>query len=226
MPFTSTQKAAFDEYYAKACDLKDDNKLVHLMYCMLKLLREAALGYETVVQPKQMGIHPQNRSGKKMTSTTMQKKGHKIVKVGFSPLLCATDKAIAFEVNPLSSHIEDHTIATTIVSSQFAQYQKGVIRGGSCGCGHLNQFLAAVGDGAETHFSDLCDAGDNHLASRIVAKGNVDLGQAIGNGIDWFMIKWDVERDYPELPGIIQRGLNAEHHVGEGFIYLSMKINC
>ena len=216
MPFASENKRVFDEMYKKACELKDEAKLVTLMYHMLKLLRDAQLGFDTQVHPKQMGIHPKNRSGKKMVATTMQKKGNKIKNVGFATALCGTDRAVAFEVNPMTNHIEDHTIATTSASKLFATYEKGVIRGGSCGCGHLNQFLAAAHDGAETQYSDLCDVGDTKFSWRVVAKGNVDFENAIQNGIVWFMIKWEIERDYPELPSIIQRGLNVEHHVGEG----------
>jgi hypothetical protein len=156
----------------------------------------------------------------------MQKKGSKIKHVGYTPALCGTDRAVAFEVNPMTSHIEQHTIATTSGSNMFAQYDKGVIRGGSCGCGHLNQFLAAVSDGAEcTLYPDLCDAGETKYAARIVAKGNKDFEQAIIDGIVWFLIKWEIERDYPELPSIIQRGLNVEHHVGEGPIFKTIIVS-
>ena len=216
MPFTSDARRLFDDMYARACQLKDDDKLVTLMYHMLKLLREGQLGFDVQIPPKQMGIHPSNRSGKKMVASTMQKKGYKIKNVGFANALCGTDRAIAFEVNPMNNHIEEHTIATTSSSPLFASYEKGLIRGGSCGCGHLNQFLAAVNDGAETRCTDLCDPGETKFSSRIVAKGNVDFEKAIQSGIVWFMIKWEVERDYPKLPSIVQRGLNVEHHVGEG----------
>ena len=160
MPFTVETKRLFDETYKKACQLEANDKLVTLMYLMLKLLREAQMGFDTQVHPKQMGIHPKNRSGKKMVASTFQKKGHKIGNVGYTPALCGTDRAVAFEVNPMKTHIEDHTIATTSASNMFAKYERGVIRGGSCGCGHLNQFLAAVLDGAETMYTDLCDAGE------------------------------------------------------------------
>ena len=130
--------------------------------------------------------------------------------------LCAPDRAIAFEVNPLSDHIEAHTIAVTTASQLFAVYAKGVLRGGSCGCGHLNQWLAAVRYGAQTSYTDLCDQGDTRLNARIVAKGNPDYEKAIEKGLVWFLFKYQMEEQYPELPAIVQRALNVEHHVGEG----------
>ena len=149
MPFTPDQKKEFDSIYAKAIKLKEGNKLVQLMYMMLKLIRESNNGYEVRCPPKQVGIHTKNRSGKKMVGETMQKKGRKIVNVGFRPELCGTDRAIAIEVNPNNKDIENHTIDTTIASPLFAKYERGVIRAGSCGCGHLNQFLAAISSECE-----------------------------------------------------------------------------
>ena len=221
MPFTPDAKRIFDETYKKACALNSGDKLVSLMYLMLKLLREAQMGRDTRIQPKQMGIHPKNRSGKKMVPSTMQKKGYKITNVGFAQALCGIDRAIGFEVNPMSKHIEEHTIATTSASPMFAKYEKGLVVGGSVGCGHLNQWLAAVGDSAESTYSDVCDRGETKLSAHLVAKDNAEYELAIEEGIVWFLIKWEIERDYSELPCVIQRGLNVEHHVGEGPLHVT-----
>jgi hypothetical protein len=221
MSFTPDAKRVFDETYKKACALNSGDKLVSLMYLMLKLLREAQMGRDTRIQPKQMGVHPKNRSGKKMVPNTMQKKGIKITNVGFAQALCGIDRAIGFEVNPMSKHIEEHTIATTSASPMFAKYEKGLVVGGSVGCGHLNQWLAAVGDSAESSYSDVCDRGETKLSAHLVAKDNVEYELAIEKGIVWFLIKWEIERDYPELPNVIQRGLNVEHHVGEGPLHVT-----
>ena len=47
----------------------------------------------------------------------------------------------------------------TIASPLFAKYERGVIRAGSFGCGHWNQFLAVVGDAAVTRYEEFCDKG-------------------------------------------------------------------
>ena len=216
MPFTPDQKAAFEANYAKAKALKEGGKLVQLVYTMIDLSRKGEMGNDVQVPPHQMGIHPKNRQGKKMIATTMQKKGNKITNVGFRNQLCGPDRAIAFEVTPLSNHIEAHTLAVTSASPMFATYGAGVVRGGSCGCGHLNQWLAAVRHGAETSYTDLCDKGETRLRAGIVTKGNPEYEKAVQEGITWFMFKYQMEDQYPELPSIIQRALNIEHHVGEG----------
>ena len=216
MPFTPKQKAEFVDCYEKSKSLKEGDKLVSLVYTMIDLSRDAEMGNEVVVPPHQMGIHPKNRMGKKMVPTTMQKKGGKITNVGFRLELCGPNRAVAFEVNPKSNHIEAHTILVTCQSKKFARYEKGALRGGSTGCGHLNQWLAAVRFGAESDFESLCDLGDNKLCARLVTKGNPEYENAVNKGITWFMFKYQMEDDYPELPAIIQRALNIEHHVGEG----------
>ena len=216
MPFSTEQKRLFDLMYTKACDLRDENKLVTLLFQMLELLQKADEAYVAYVLPLHMGIHPKNRGGKRMSPLAMQKKGHKIYVVGFTPKLCGPDRAIAFEVDPASKHIEKHTLQITSASESFAQYRPGTLRGGSVGCGHLNQWLAAVGCGAKTDFKDLCDPGKSHIPPRLVTEGKDALKNAVNFGLEWLMIRSGIEKDYPEVPSIIQRALNIEHHVGEG----------
>ena len=216
MPFTAEQKRLYELYYEKAVKLEKGDKLVQIMYAMVKILKEAEMGIPMRIKPGHMGIHPKNRSGKKMLPSTMQKKGRKITNVGFTNDLCGPDRAIAFEVSPKSNEIEDHTIKTTDQSKQFGQYKRGVIRGGSVGCGHLNQFLYAVEDGAESVYKDLCMPDETRLSKNIITKDNAAYLDTIENGLVWFLIKAEVEEMYPQSPAIIQRALNIEHHVGEG----------
>jgi hypothetical protein len=217
MPFTAEQKTIFDEAYEKAKKLDAGDKLVQLMYLLLDLIMKSGQGVEMKIPPKHMGIHPANRSGKKMVGAVMQKKGNKITNVGFTLKLCGPDRAIAFEVSPTSNTIEQHTLAITS-SPNFANYVPGTIRAGSVGCGHLNQFLAAVADGAETSYANLSLPDEGRLSKTIITKGNKECEDAVDNGLTWFVIKFQIEELYPLLPSIIQRAINVEHHVGEGLL--------
>ena len=49
-----------------------------------------------------------------------------------------------------------------------------------------------------------------------MTSGNRDLAFAVEQGLEWTIIKHQVETQYPELPELIQRALNVEHHVGQG----------
>ena len=217
----------FDAYYAKAISMNDDTKLVSIFFKMMEILDASGETYICEVHCKHMGIHFKNRGGKKMVAGTMQKKGAKIYKVGFNLNLCGPDRAIAFEVDATSTEIQDHTISVCSTSTMFANFDSQSIRGGSCGCGHLNQWLAAVFDEATTPYSELCEHGSNNISKRLlIQKSNEktleqqgaigDLERAINNGLRWKMVRAHIGREYPELPTIIQRALNIEHHVGEG----------
>ena len=212
-----TYQNEFDVLYGKAVGMKDAEKLVQLMYQMIAILKANDIAYETEIPPMNMGVHPSNRTGKKIVGLNMQKKGLKIVKVGFRKELCGPLKAIAMENNPTTNTIDTYTMNLAKGDPLFAQYVAGTIRGGSMGCGHLNQFLAATAYGAKTpHTSELSDPGRDTISKHRVCSNNDHLSTAVEKGIKWTMINFKAEERYPQLPHIIQRALNIEHHVGEG----------
>ena len=215
MPFTKNQETAFATRYNSCLSCKDTTQLVSMIYSLIEQLHAADEAYIVRLPPHHMGIHPKNRSGKKMIDKTMQKKGRTIHAVGFTFKLCGPSKAVAFEEHPQSRYCETHTLQTT-GSELFANYKSGNIRGGSVGCGHLNQWLAAVRDGAESPYEQLCESKSTRISKQRVTANNPDLADAVENGLTWTMIKWTIEMKYPELPTLIQRGLNVEHHIGEG----------
>ena len=45
---------------------------------------------------------------------------------------------------------------------------------------------------------------------------NADFRNGIEVGIRIWVMKWQVEEMFPELPGIFQSALNAKQHVGSG----------
>lgn len=92
----------------------------------------------------------------------MYRKGAKIVKVGVSLSRCGASQAIAFENNPVSNNVRTW-ISKTIAQEpkRFADFNPAMVEAGSVGCGHWNQFLAAVIDGKEVptaHRDALCEA--------------------------------------------------------------------
>ena len=216
MPFTPEQENEFEKLYAKASAFKDDNQLVAVVYSMISILDEGGEGYVTFMDPLHMGIHQANRGGKKMVANAMEKKGVKIYKVGFTFKLCGVNKAIAFEKNPNTNNCQKHTITITSSSPLFAKFVAEAIRGGSVGCSHLNQWLAAVKSGAQTTCEKLCEPSKINICTTLVTNTNKELAKAAYVGLEWFMIRWPIEVKYPQLPSLIQRALNVEHHVGEG----------
>ena len=219
MPFTSQEKVAFDALCKKAVSLKDgDDKLVSIFWKMLDMARKADLTIDVEIPPWQVGVHPQNRGGKKMSAVTMQKKGHKIAGVGFAYKFCDKDRAIAFAVNPSSDHIESHTLSILNSSDYFGSIKKGTLRAGSVGCGHLNQWLLAFPCGATSYYKDLCFEGKAVMSKDLITDGEnaEELKVAITRGLLWTVLSYELEVMFPKLPSIFQRALNVEHHVGEG----------
>ena len=226
--FTDLQKKKkFDAMYngATAMD-KSDTQLVTLCYTMLDMLVGVDGAYKAKVNPLHMGIHPRNRGGKKMPDSKVHTKGSKVIKVGFNLKLCGPEKAIGFEDNPKTKHIEKHTMATTAGNQYFAQYPAGSIRAGSVGCSHLNQYLAAGVYGAKTHFPDdkICEDGTDVMSKKQMLLINDDIDDAMTGGLTWTIVKWSIEESYPLLPEIFQRALNIEHHIGEGTCFFLLCI--
>ena len=75
MSFLKELEVKFEKCYAEATACKDSAQLVALVYNMIELLEEAEEAYSAAVMPLHMGVHPSNRSGKKMVAVTMHKKG-------------------------------------------------------------------------------------------------------------------------------------------------------
>ena len=217
--FTAEQKAVFDTLYGQACKLHEGDQLVTLTFQMLDMLRSVGWSYQARLHSKHVGIHGSNRGGKRMAHASCHRKGHKILRVGFRLQLCGPDRAICFENNPHLNDVVDHTMSLT-ASEYFGNYVPSHIRTGSVGCSHLNQWLAAIHDGAKTPYAvDMSDPGSDRISKSRVIGNNENLRTAVDEGIVWTVVKFAVAVDYPQLPGLIQRCLNTEHHVGEGDTY-------
>ena len=219
MPFAPAEQATFEGLYKQAltCDkAADESKIVQLFDKMLALLVEAGEADTMELHPKLVGVHPKNRSGKLMVPSKVHNKGLKISKVGFSWKLCGPDKAVAFENNPKSNHIEKATLEFSKSSPELANYSAGSVKAGSVGCGHLNQFLACVYDGVRTGERSLCEHGRNTINKHFLCERDAELKKAVEKGLRWTVVNFRIEELYPNLPDIFQRALNVEHHIGEG----------
>ena len=119
------------------------------------------------------------------------------------------DKKIAHEFIKLCSS-----------SKHYASYTDAdVVEAGSVGCGHWNQFLACIIDKAqvpEPFVAKLCESGRQHLDGDRLCRDQPALRQLIDHGLQFTVIKHSKEIEYPQLPNILQKALNVEHHIGEG----------
>ena len=231
MPFTDQQALLFDSYYKKLETLADHSKIVQVTDLMLNLLVEGGEAEIKYIHVKNMAVHRDNRGGSFMQPTKVYMKGSKILGVGFSLRKCDHTRAVAFQKDPHNKRWLEKFLKTTSSTPFLANFDAATIEGGSVGCGHLNQFLAATVDQCEVppqfrNNEDLFGKGGSgmHLDSGdIVKRDGNDLGKTLEIGLKWTFIHSNIEQKYPKLPGFLQKALNVEHHIGEGYPSLRSK---
>ena len=143
-----------------------------------------------------------------MQYLNIYRKASKIVKSGVSLSKCGHNSAIAFADDPVTRTIAKEHVSLSKTSNHIATYDLNVIEAGSVGCGHWNQFLAAVVDGCECpeEFRDrLCASGSKCLDGERLCKDQPALRELVTNGIRWTLIHKNVELVYPELPSLFQK---------------------
>ena len=219
MVFTKDQKVEFGRLYEIAISA-DDMRLVQLKDNMLKLMVDGGEARIKFMHPKTVVPHPKNRGGSKMQVGKIYLKGSNIITVGVSLDECGPNKAVAFEVNPLDKKIANDFIKLCATSDHYASYtDAGAIGAGSVGSGHWNQFLASIVDKARVpkqFVSKLCEPGREHLDGERLCRDQPALRKLLDHGLQFTVIKYSMETEYPQLPNILQKALNVEHHIGEG----------
>jgi hypothetical protein len=229
--FTKEERLLFESYYAKAQLAGDDDRLVQLVDLMLKMMLKAGHAKEKWVHPKSMGVHPSNRGGALMQVAKMYRKGAKIIKVGVSLSRCGPSQAIAFENDPVTNNCRKWITKTVAQAPKhFADFNPAMIEAGSVGCGHWNQFLAAMIDGkevpAEQNRAALCEKGESCMDSARLCKDQPVLKAILETGLKWTVIGSEMEMQFPKLPHLIQKSLNVEHHIGEGIYQTTIVSFC
>lgn len=220
MGFTAEQRSLFASNYKKL-ESQSDDKIVLLIDKMLQLMIDAGEAQVKHIHSKSVVPHKANRDGALMLARKMYQKGSKILGVGFSLNKCDPRRAVAFQSKVASdvSRFLDHANP----NPHFATFDKDMVEAGSVGCGHLNQFLAAIFDEVEVppEFTSpdchLCQFGHTKFNKRhICENGGKDLELALDKGLQWTWIPYKFEAEFPKFPHFIQKALNIEHHIGEG----------
>lgn len=223
MAFTPEQKAKFEALYKEAAAVGDDLKIVQVVDKMLELLIESG-----EAQIKNIGVarvvpHKANRAGSLMDIRKVYSKGSKILGVGFSLARCDHKRAVAFQVKPGDDRDVRAFVDMANASPHLATFDSTAIEACSVGCGHLNQFLAAVV--AECHVpegfagqADLFGAqGGTKLDKHFLCKQqDTPFATTLDMGLKWTFIPYKFEEQFPQLPHFIQKALNSDQHIAEG----------
>ena len=222
MGFTTEQSATFEALYKQAAAVNDDLKIVQLADEMTELMIKSG-----EAQVKNIGVarvvpHRANRGGSLMEIRKVYSKGSKIMGVGFSLGRCDHKRAVAFQVKPGDDRDVKAFVEYAKGSPHLATFDSTSVEACSVGCGHLNQFLAAVDEECEVppefhNHPDLFGAqGGAKLDKYFLCKSQAQLSSTLEIGLKWTFIPYKFELLYPKLPHFIQKALNSEHHIGEG----------
>ena len=221
MPFSAEQKKIFDEAYAKALSCNEDNqKILQLGKLMIKLLLDNDEAVIKQMDAKSVVPHMDNRGGSRMQAQKVYAKGKKILSVGFCPDLCDETEAICFGIfTPVGNESVMNFLEYSQANPAFANYKMENVEGLSVGCGHLNQFVAAVKDGRPVPEGfKSCEAlvglGGAQMTGRmdkdhIIKKDSEfyggGLAKVLDAGLKWTYIRPHVEPSYPKLPFLLQK---------------------
>ena len=223
MVFTPEQKATFEALYHEASAVGDDLKIVQVVDKMLELLIASGEAQIKNIAVTRVVPHKANRAGSLMDIRKIYSKGSKIMGVGFSLARCDHKRAVAFQVKPGDDRDVRAFVDMAKASPHLATFDSTAIEACSVGCGHLNQFLAAVvaecqvPDNFEGH-TDLFGAqGGTKLDKHLLCKQqDTPFATTLDIGLKWTFIPYKFEEQFPQLPHFIQKALNSDHHIAEG----------
>ena len=144
MGFTTEQSAKFEALYKQATAASDDLKIVQLVDAMLETLVASNEAQVKNIGAERVVPHKANRAGSLMEISKIYKKGANIMGVGFSLARCDNKRAVAFQVKPGDDRDVKKFVEYANASPHLATFDSTAIEACSVGCGHLNQFLAAI----------------------------------------------------------------------------------
>ena len=220
MPLTESAAAEIDALLDQAND-GEDPMMVAKKDTIMKLLKTGDETYTSQLNPKWVGIHPDNRDNDDMEVEGVHQRGSKIVFAGFSRSTMEAD-TIAIEDDE-TKYIARKTIETTSRSNKFPRMQLDQIRVGSLGSGHSNQFLCCVLDEVPSDFQHLTVDGKISQSKLYKDKG---LKEGCECGVTWTVIKARNRQRFPTLTRFIQSALNIKNNIaqGEGWTQMHSKV--
>ena len=178
---------------------------------ILQLLDDAGKVYTLQSQSQFVGIHPSNRDNEGISWKRVETRGAQIHSLGFSWSACKND-CVAFEDDPATLAIARHTMRVTAMSNRFATYDEAAIKYGSVGAGHLNHLLLSVNQGIACDDHRISENG-KYSKAKLCASG---FKEALDKGLYWKVIRFDVEKRFPQMPMLMQAALNAVGQIQDG----------
>ena len=173
---------------------------------------------------KSMGCHPKNRDRAGIHLSRAHSRISKIVAAGCSESALCMNR-IGIEDNPRTKHSEKFMMEVCSGDEQFAVFREGDIKAGTLGASHTTHGMAMLYDERPCEIEGISE--DGRMSHNLCFKhDNQLLKQYTLEGMNWTILRWEVEEDYPVVPTIIQAALNTVSAIaaGESFTQILLKI--
>jgi hypothetical protein len=188
---------------------------------LLTIALDNNLAYKLKLPARFVGVHPSNRNGEGLEPNRVHTRGGLIVQSGWS-WSAINDNSICIEDSP-NKAIAKFTIGLTKMSPKFASYDEKEVKAGSLGAGHANHWLACLAQQVPCEVANISEHGK--MSPSKCCK-DIGVKEAMEHGLNWLVIRWEVEADCPTIPFIIQGALNAQAstHEGANFVQCLLQI--
>ena len=168
--------------------------------------------------------HFRNRDEQILSASGVPLRGERVLNTGFSRDTFERN-AWAVEENPVSRHLAAKVVPFLAKDARFAVYQPSEIKAGSVGASHMNHVVESVRQ--ERPCLNAAVSEDGRWSQALwFPQGNGEFGDVVTNGSWWYVIRWEVEDEFPQIPHIFQSALNSEQGVGEGDCHYIVSIFC
>ena len=190
-------------------DVGEATKAVSIVDRILDMLLSMNLAYRMSIPPSLVGVHPDNRDGYGVSPVEVHALGADIVHWGWSWAACA--HAVCFE-DSADKKIAKYSSKLAEENPGLAPMLESIIKYGAVACTHTNQWLSAAIHGVATDEATL--SVDGRMSHIQLGEADQLMKKAFTDGLQWTVIKSEVEVAYPELASVIQQARNAGNNIG------------
>ena len=170
---------------------------------LFKCIADSGMGYYQQIVPKDTLTHPANRGGSLLNSNDVWSKGLRMLGIGVQPSMLQSG-AVCFELSNVKEK-RDAQIAANVALVENSNNSLAPVNG-------QERFLTV----ATSHTAAFCKAVDHGCkpepnGSSIDCKIHSGLQELCSQGWPYFVLKAEVEEQWPTLPAFIQVSMNASN---------------
>ena len=180
---------------------------------ILEHLSEHNIVLRQTLTVEQVMVHTANRGGLGLNAFNAHVNGEKILDIGVDE--DELTKALAFQRMPL----EPQRSEQLAFNQRLVDSSKGMLAPMtgqeevcSVGTGHTAAFFKAINAGCVTPQANLKDE-NGRLSKEALCNRDKRLQSALANGWTWQILPWQCQMQWPRLPDLAQRALNASQNV-------------